>query len=385
MLRKLLCVIAVAMLTLLVGCTGLSTSNKNSSSSSSIQKTKTKSDKIVFLEYGGESSYSLQTMNSDGSGRESITTLPVTVLPSGLLFSLRSFFSLSKNGKLAYKDQHDHVHVIDLKTKSDVDITQRATQDSFSDKPKDSSPAITADGQTILFIRSKGNKRSLCIASIDGNNINELSQYSIANFTLAPDGNKIAISTSDAWNNATGQYESMSLIINQQGEKIGDFAPALTLYKELGYGPNGYHLAVEEFNWMPDSQRIIARGRSHVEIMNFDGSNPSMPVADCVSFNLPLCSPDGKTLLTTADAGASENVIIVNLGNGERRNVTNTNDRDNSSPIFIEEGNRVAFISYPKGTPAGQGDIWVTSIDGAKKTNITQSQSHYRLIGWISE
>jgi Tol biopolymer transport system component len=182
---------------------------------------------------------------------------------------------------------------------------------------------------------------------IDGQNNNRLTEPGEDNHQAAwsPDGSKIVFTSGRDGNeqiyimNSDGTDQQR--LTNTQAE---DNTPQFT--------PNG--------------SQIVYLSNNDVYLMNVDGTNPRLIVAD--AYEKPVISPDGTNLaVTLKEEGQNHPNIYISGIEGE--NLVNlTEDQGWAySPCFSPDGQRIAYNS----NISGNSDIYIMNINGSDKSLIT--------------
>ncbi len=90
-----------------------------------------------------------------------------------------------------------------------------------------------------------------------------------------------------------------------------------------------------------------------------------------VSNTYPRLSPDGSSLLYSANSAGSLNIYLLNIDTKEVKTLTST-QYDDSSAAWSPDGNRIAF---QREDDTGERDIWIMNKDGSQAEKVTNSPS----------
>jgi Tol biopolymer transport system component len=284
----------------------------------------------------------LEVINVDGTGRRDL-------LPNSAI----SEFSWANNGKkIAYVEKitlgskdASQIGVIDLLsgTASAVvkpeatPFTLLGTYYSFHDIQ------WSHDDQTLFFVASDGRAQGDTIRYLNpvneaGNQVNLPSQGSLWSLDVSPNDNSLVFRK--WWNGIPG--DSLEII-------SADGAKAATILQ-----PDSGRMIFSP-RWSPDGSQIAFQDMSEIFIINSDGSNMKQ-IADEASFTslqVPYVaisaiswSPDGKWITLAADPkSTNENDIwMVSTSNNAVVNLSNSQDYDETSPVWSPDGIWIAFV-----------------------------------------
>ena len=131
--------------------------------------------------------------------------------------------------------------------------------------------------------------------------------------------------------------------------------------------------------WSPDSRSIAFPAAGQLKRLDLSGGNPktlcSLPVGPAGiggTWNkdgIILFSSAGKIFRVPANGGNPELVI------GEDKSSAEALYR---YPVFLPDGHHFVYLKTGTQQGAGYSEIFVTSIDGAERTRLTQANSHAR-------
>ncbi|UCG27058.1 MAG: PD40 domain-containing protein [Bacteroidales bacterium] len=196
---------------------------------------------IAFYAYHGTETWSIHTMNIDGTNRKRLTFAEnkwdnsPTWSPDGT--------------KIVFAREYNDTLEIWIMNSDGSELRQIKTL-------KGGGPCFTPDGK-ILF-HSQYKYSEICIADIDGNNIHQLTNNNAEDWhpEISPDGEQVAFMS-----DRDGNYEIYIMNIDGSNQKrltyntVGDWEPS----------------------WSPDGSEIVFTsyldGDSDIYIMNADGSS----------------------------------------------------------------------------------------------------------------
>ncbi|MCO6449407.1 MAG: PD40 domain-containing protein [Caldilineales bacterium] len=213
-----------------------------------------------------------------------------------------------------------------------------------------SAPALSPNGQQIVFRRWKNDERGLEVMNLGGGGFQRLTTY-------LEDG-------SATWSNDGGNLAFFS-------RRESDRQPRVYRY---GLHSGGEQVITQNFaavygqmpSFLPDG-RIVYRAtfpELGIGLMNGDGSNFRLLAADG-SATTPVASPDGRFIVfMTARDGNWELYRVGVDGSGLRR-LTNNGSSD-GQPAWSPDGSSIAFTS----DRGGQWAIWAMNADGSNQRQL---------------
>jgi TolB protein len=144
-------------------------------------------------------------------------------------------------------------------------------------------------------------------------------------------------------------------------------------------------LTLHEFAWMQDGRGLLVTLDYRAESVEFEVRNREVYLLDVASrkqFNLsqhpdcddqPAISPDGQLLTFISNRTGNWDLYLANSDGSDQRNVTETEDLGESSPIWSFDSKRIAFTSARRDPTAE--DIYIYSLDDNQIENVTDSNS----------
>ena len=142
------------------------------------------------------------------------------------------------------------------------------------------------------------------------------------------------------------------------------------------YSPDGRHIVFSTFRDAGDAQDDV-RNHAELYVMNANGSNQRRITFNELPEKGPAWSPDGKHLVfwrsapitTVGDPLPPGDLWILNLENGQARNLTSTPDVDEDEPQWSPDGTRIAFHSDVR--EAGNIDVYTIRPNGRELLRLT--------------
>lgn len=217
-----------------------------------------------------------------------------------------------------------------------------------------SSVDVSPDGKKLAFIKHD----SLYIVGRDGKGQEQLthSQFPVYDSSprWSPDGKKIVFSRSDG-NIYLIEVNSKKLTnLTQTDESIRNSEP----------------------DWSPDGSKIVFHsdrtGRSHIFVMNADGSNVRQLTGDEQNTTAEYSarfSPDGAKIVYGRTKEADSDIYIMNANGSNPKNLTPETEAATASPVWSNDGKKIIFISNENSSDT-ESILLTMNADGTGKAKI---------------
>jgi TolB protein len=263
------------------------------------------------------------------------------------------------------------------------------------------------DGKKLIFSRlvDKSNNK-LYVADVDTGQVMPLTDYSEgfeADYTWSPDSQRIAFTS-----RSEGRSEDkVAYVVDADGRNLRRLLDVGDGYDPIYWSPDGAYLALllgqigpnptvfiaaadgsrvtqlavlnsmapsgrSAFAWSPDGKRIAVFPRDEkdpLHILHLATGN-ARRVFPPTGFDWGLYwiwSPDGRWIMVTAESEAKsgeDGIFLVNPESGEAAPII-TLPNWISKPVWMSDGNRLAFIAYhPDGRDVAQPIAYVVGLDG---------------------
>jgi len=157
-------------------------------------------------------------------------------------------------------------------------------------------------------------------------------------------------------------------IMDQDGENVQYLTDGSTLVLAPRFSPRGERILYTSYE----------TGQPRVILMDLANRN-RQALADqpgTMTF-APRFAPDGNSVVFSLSVGGTTNLYSLNLGSGQRVQLTSTNAID-TAPSFSPDGGRVVFESDRSGT----SQLYVMSASGGQAQRITSGEGRYSTPVW---
>ncbi len=121
--------------------------------------------------------------------------------------------------------------------------------------------------------------------------------------------------------------------------------------------------------WFPDSSRLFFTSylHTHPDLYSIDVSDLRLqPILSGGMFISPVVSPDGSSVVVSANFNGDPELLVYFLKTGKKRRITYSPGVD-TNPTFAPNGRELAFTSDRSGTP----QIYVMDIEGTNIRRLT--------------
>ena len=260
---------------------------------------------------------------------------------------LRSPVYLPDGGKLIYvsvsESKMGELHLLDLATKQDRVL--------LTSEIADLHPKFSPDGNSILFQNRIEGNAEICVMSVDGGEVRNLTNNPARDINPAwsPDGSQIVFAS-----NREGNYDVFPIyVMNADGSH-----PHRVYYT--------YAISSSPA-WSPDGRQIVfANDKEDNRSGNFElfsiepeTVNPETRLTFRKRYDTePVFSPDGKRIAFASNTDGNWEIYVMNQDGSRLLRVTRDPSTD-MNPSWSADGKRVIF----SGERNGKAAIFETSID----------------------
>ncbi len=190
----------------------------------------------------------------------------------------------------------------------------------------------------------------------NGSKLTNLTSLSFPNFARTPDWSPDGTELAYSFQPGSSMTDIYKMNIDGSGETRLTENPAIDGRPSWGLG-----------GWI--AFESLRSGNWELWAMTEDGENDTRLTWDTSKDSrYPDISPDGTKIAYTMKNDGCEDLYLLDLLNGETKQLTNTPDRVESEPTWSPSGTKLAFESYLSG---GYMDIYVMNVDGSGLSNIT--------------
>jgi Tol biopolymer transport system component len=266
------------------------------------------------------------------------------------------------NGKIAFVSSRGPVGIYTMNAdgSNQTDLTTQVNGTT------DSAPAWSPDGHQIAFARAFSDvANAIFVMNEDGSN--QVMRINAAannrDPTWSPDGQRIAFARNG--NNGSGVF-----VMNKDGTGVTQLTAT----------------AARDPNWSPDGTRIVFRSGSGISLINADGANEHVLVADTFGDHLhhPSWSPDGSKIIVTLNTCSHASCCQFGCDQGsfytlnpETGARTQMDSLSGNQPVFAPDGTRVAYMQETGQPFAGisNEEIFAANLDGTGVTRLTTNNA----------
>jgi Tol biopolymer transport system component len=246
----------------------------------------------------------------------------------------------------------------------------------LSTQASSDTPAWSPDGRRVAFVRRRDGKGDLYVMNMDGTAQRNLTRNPadssvplwspegyVSSPVWSPDGRTIAFVRAHA---GTGRwrYGSEIHVVNSDASEkrnltrnpAPDIAPA----------------------WSPDGRRIAFLrerdfGKFDVVVMNADGSRQhtlarfSSDGTPAWSPDPPVWSPNGRSIAFVSHRDGTDEIFVVSIDGSGKRNLTRNPARD-FAPVWAPDGSKIAFVRVR----GGNFEVFAMSPDGSGQQRLVK-------------
>ena len=259
-----------------------------------------------------------------------------------------------------------------------LQLTDHPTSDEY--------PASSPDGRRIAFISERHGPRDLYVMDRDGNNVIRLtnSDSREGRPSWLSDGAKIVFSSSC-------EINCDIFTVDANGDNLTRLAQDETHDNRPSGSPDGSKIV---FVASP-APAVHAFDPFHIFVMNADGKGRRNLTGgtDLTRSSNPTWSPDGRKIAFDSRRLFGCDHIYVMTAEGKKLEQL-TEESDNRSPVYVQDGTKIAFVSHRDGdyniylmdtngrnavkltsTPPGTENVSPSWLPGAKESEMVNRQS----------
>ncbi len=222
------------------------------------------------------------------------------------------------------------------------------------------SPAWSPDGSELAYVTFHDRKAKVVIRNVHAGTTREVAAFKGSNSAPAfsPDGRTLAVTLSR-------DGGSHVYLMDRNGGNVRRVTESTGIDTEARFSPDGASLYfVSDRGGGPQIYRQPVAGGG-AQRVTFSGA-----------YNIsPALSPDGK-LLAYISRGSGFKVMVMDLGSGDVRSVSDTNDDE--SPSFAPNGRYIIYATKADGRDV----LMTTTVDGKFKSKLLESGLDIREPVW---
>lgn len=282
---------------------------------------------VLYAQAASDSSWSIGTMNADGSSSRVLMSLPENAL----------YLSKPvKNSFLYYNFTFTYPQISFTRY---LFMATDSTNSHFVSNSKDIAIAsLSPDALKILYTVHSMYKHELHIMNADGTGDMLLAKDIEDGFTPAfsPDGKKIAFVTDDH-KGGSGKDDDTLCVINIDG------TGRMSIYKDK------HGLDRSTLSWSPDGKTILVIGDEKNErkliLVDADGSGDREVVEDRTYKYFASFSPDGNSIVFLINESGRISIATVPTTGGNYEKIYTGQDCEIKYPSFSNDNSKILFIS----------------------------------------
>jgi TolB protein len=222
------------------------------------------------------------------------------------------------------------------------------------------SPSWSPDGSELAYVTFHDKKAKVVIRNVRQGTTREVASFKGSNSAPAfsPDGRTMAVTLSK-------DGGSHVYLMDRSGANVRRVTDSTGIDTEARFSPDGASLYfVSDRGGGPQIYKQAVSGGGATRVTYNGAYNIS-----------PALSPDGK-LLAYISRGSGFKVMVMNLGTGDVRGVSDTNDDE--SPSFAPNGRYIIYATKADGRDV----LMTTTVDGKFKSKLLESGLDIREPVW---
>ena len=232
----------------------------------------------------------------------------------------------------------------------------------------------------IAFVSQRDGNPEIYVMDADGGNQRRLTNHpdNDGNPSWSPDGNRIVFFSNRDGHVIRGGSTYEIYVMDADGGNQQNLTNDLNDDRSPSWSPDGKRIVfVSNRDGFKNDDRVITY---EIYVMDADGGNPQNLTNDLNDDRSPSWSPDGKRIAFESaregffrgEVGITYEIYVMDVDGGNQQRLTE-NRKNDWSPVWSPDGNRITFSSDRKGD-FENFEIYVMDVDGGNQQRLTENR-----------